>query len=268
MNRMSSRQRRTKFVMLATILLFTFLMVGLSVFPSTSIGSAFFKVSFSKMLVKLHSEWMYEFIAERYDLQKPVRATLIEESEFQKEQVMSSKDTKEQVLSTKHKKEQALSTHSARESENNVSEGFEYNPEIPMPKEHQAYLYKLSKERGIDYEKALAIIKHESGFDPNEISETDDYGYFQVNKINHERLSEALNTPNDPLDPFVNINWGTYLLAELYEKWKEKGYRGNRLDEIVWSCYNRGERGYYENGVATNYVKKVRSALQEIQRIS
>lgn len=255
MNRISSRQRRTSFVMLATILLFTFLLVGLSVFPSK--GNAFFKVSFSEMLVKLYSEWLYELMTERYDLHQPVMATLIEDSESEIEN------------EAKNETVQALSTQSVQKAENNSSEGsegFVYNPEIPMPKEHQSYLYKLSKERQIDYAIALAIIKHESGFDPNKISKTNDYGYFQINKINHESLAKTLNTPNDPLDPYININWGTYMLGQLYSKWS-KEYAGKQLHEIVWSCYNLGEFGYKKHGIATKYVKKVNLALEEIKEI-
>jgi hypothetical protein len=147
------------------------------------------------------------------------------------------------------------------------SSGFVYNKEIPLPKEHQKYLYRLSQERGLDYEKTLAVIKHESGYDPTEISGTNDYGYFQVNKINHEELSEKLDTPNKPLDPYININWGTYKLSELYSYWEEKGVMGNQLDEYVWSSYNKGIGGFRKHGKATKYVKKVREALTEVHAL-
>ncbi|MFF2532369.1 transglycosylase SLT domain-containing protein [Brevibacillus sp. NPDC058079] len=148
-----------------------------------------------------------------------------------------------------------------------TTNGFVYNPNIPMPKKHQEYLYKLCQERGLNYKIALAVIKHESGFDPNEISETDDYGYFQVNIINHEDLASQLNTPNKPLDPIINLNWGTSKLSYLYSYWKERGVSGDQLDTYVWSSYNRGIKGFKDNGVAVKYVKSVRTSLDEIQTI-
>jgi hypothetical protein len=143
-----------------------------------------------------------------------------------------------------------------------------YNPNIPMPQEHQEYLYKLCKERGLDFIKTLAIIKHESKFNPNSINpKTQDYGYFQINIVNHKDLSQKLHTENNPLNPYVNINWGTYKLAELYHYWREKGYEGDRLDEAVWSSYNKGIRGFLKHGHAVKYVQKVRESIKEIQKM-
>lgn len=146
-------------------------------------------------------------------------------------------------------------------------EGFEYDADIPMPKAHQSALYKLCKKKGLDYKKALAVIQHESQYDPNEISETNDYGYFQINKVNHADLVKKLNTPNKPLDPFVNIEWGTTMLSDLYAYWQDKGITGDRLDEYVWSSYNKGIGGFREHGKAVTYIKKVREALTEIRTL-
>lgn len=146
-------------------------------------------------------------------------------------------------------------------------EGFVYKADIPMPKAHQSALYKLCKEKGLDYKKALAVIQHESQYDPNEISETNDYGYFQINKVNHTDLAKKLNTPNKPLDPFVNIEWGTTMLSDLYAYWQDKGITGDRLDEYVWSSYNKGIGGFREHGKAVVYIQKVREALTEIRTL-
>ena len=136
-----------------------------------------------------------------------------------------------------------------------------YNPNIPMPKEHQEYLYELTKERGLDYKKTLAVIKHESVFDANVVNETNDYGYFQINLINHEDLSSKLGTSNQPLDPYTNMQWGTYMLADLYSYWSERGYSGQGLDDAVWSSYNRGLTGFKNNGHATEYIHKMKGAI-------
>ncbi|WPS85630.1 transglycosylase SLT domain-containing protein (plasmid) [Brevibacillus halotolerans] len=178
----------------------------------------------------------------------------------------------EPVTELEKTNERAAVKKETRSEEDNLKElkktsGFIYNNNIPMPKKHQEYLYKLCQERGLNYKKALAVIKHESDFDPNEISETDDYGYFQVNIINHEDLASQLHTPNIPLDPIINLNWGTSRLSFLYSYWKERGVSAEDLDTYVWSSYNRGIKGFKDNGVAVKYVKNIRSAMDEIQAI-
>lgn len=140
-------------------------------------------------------------------------------------------------------------------------DGFVYNENIPMSKEHQAYLYEKVQERNLDYNKVLALIETESGFRSNVISDTKDFGYFQINRINHEYLAEQLNTRNSPLNPYVNINWGTYLLSELYEYWGERGVTGEELDYHVWSSYNKGITGFKKHGMAVQYVSRIQSNL-------
>jgi soluble lytic murein transglycosylase-like protein len=141
-----------------------------------------------------------------------------------------------------------------------------YNPRIPMKKEYQEYLYKLCLQRGLDYKKTLALIKTESSFNPKAHG-GNNYGYFQVNKINHASLSKKLRTPNKPYDPYVNINWGTYMLSDLYRYWKNKGIKGRQLDEYVWSSYNRGLNGFKKHGKAYSYINKMRKNIEYINRL-
>ncbi len=113
---------------------------------------------------------------------------------------------------------------------------------------------------GLDYEKVLAVMEHESKFDPNAIGATSDFGYFQINSINHAWLSETLGTPNDPLDPYVNMQWGTFFLSDLIDYWEKEGLTGTALEEAVLSSYNKGKTGYRRTGKAVNYVEKVRES--------
>ena len=139
-----------------------------------------------------------------------------------------------------------------------------YNPEIPMPKEHQEYLYKLCQEYGLEYKKTLAVIQHESVFDPNATNATNDFGYFQINQVNHATLSEKLQTENNPFNPYVNMQWGTHMLSDLYTYWSSKGYHGQGLDDAVWSSYNRGKTGFLENGHAVAYINKMKASIETI----
>lgn len=142
---------------------------------------------------------------------------------------------------------------------------FIYLDNIGMAKEHQEFLYNLCKEKNLDYLKVLAIIKHESQFNSQNISKTGDYGYMQINKGNHKRLAKALNTPNKPLDPHINIKWGTYMLDDLYTSWRKQGISDktkegeafSKLDRYVLSSYNKGVAGFKKYGEATKYIKRV-----------
>lgn len=139
-----------------------------------------------------------------------------------------------------------------------------YNPDIPMPKEHQEYLYELCQERGLDYVKTLAVIQHESAFNPNATNATNDFGYFQVNQVNHSTLAEKLDTVNDPFNPYINMDWGTYMLSDLYTFWSERGYHGQGLDDAVWSSYNKGRNGFILNGHAVSYINKMKASIENI----
>lgn len=146
-----------------------------------------------------------------------------------------------------------------------LTESTIYRSDIPLPKEQQEFLHERTVELGLDYDKTLAIIKHESKFDANAIGVTNDYGLFQINPNNHEWLAYATKTKNDPLDPFVNIIWGTFMLDDLYDKWSDEGINGQELDEYVWSSYNKGVGGFNRTGKATDYIKKVRVAIAEVK---
>ena len=145
---------------------------------------------------------------------------------------------------------------------------------IKMPINHQKYLYYLTTNRGLNYKKTLAILKHESQFNANEIN-GNDYGYMQINKGNHKGLSKTLNTPNTPLNPYVNLFWGTYMLRNLYDTWEKEGISNEsiegsaftKLDRYVLSSYNKGVAGFKKNGEATNYINNVETELYKINEM-
>jgi LysM repeat protein len=141
-----------------------------------------------------------------------------------------------------------------------------YNPKVPMKRECQEYLYKLTKQRGLDYKKTLALIKTESTFNPNARGGSN-YGLMQINKVSHADLSRKLKTANKPYDPYVNMNWGTYMLADLYKYWKGRGLTGAKLDQYVWSSYNRGLGGAKKYGLKASYVNKMNSNVIYINKL-
>lgn len=179
---------------------------------------------------------------------------------------LSSKTSETKVTSTKT----PATNPSEPQKQNSISRGkphrFEkYNEKVPMPENEQAYLYKLCKERGLNYIDTLAVIQEESHFNKNMISDTNDYGYFQINIVNVEDLSKTCMTENKPLDPLININWGTYKLSWLKTKYHKEGLSGNALTSAVLSSYHMGTAGYEKRGEATDYIEKYYKSVEIVK---
>jgi soluble lytic murein transglycosylase-like protein len=138
-----------------------------------------------------------------------------------------------------------------------------YNARVPLDRELQQYLYDLCRQRNLDYKMALAVIQHESNFNPEALGGGANYGLFQINSCHHGPLSAALNTDNAPFDPKTNINWGTYLLSRLYEKYSGR-YQGEELTRAVLSAYNKGTGGFEKYGHAIRYLEDHERALAKV----
>lgn len=120
--------------------------------------------------------------------------------------------------------------------------------DIPLSQELQEYTFHRCEELGltgpaIDYETVLAMMGQESDYTADAVSPTGDYGIMQINRINHDWLSEALNlkTPEGGevsdayLDPEQCIAAGTKMLADLAARYDDP--------HQVLMAYNMGEAG-------------------------
>lgn len=130
--------------------------------------------------------------------------------------------------------------------------------DCPMDRETQEFTYYLTEGYGIDFTLVMAIIENESYFDPEVISETEDYGLMQINKINHEWFGEHLGI-TDFLDAKQNIRAGVYVLRKLFEKYSDVN--------MVLMAYNMGEEGakrLWNDGIYnTRYTDRVLGFQQE-----
>lgn len=130
--------------------------------------------------------------------------------------------------------------------------------DIPLDQEQQDYVIAKCKEKNIDVELVLAVMKVESNYKFDVVSSTNDYGVMQINKINHKRLKKELNI-NDFLNFYDNTKAGIHILSQY--KWCEN-------EKQMLMCYNMGafgakrlwKKGIYE----TAYTKKVLKARKEI----
>lgn len=128
---------------------------------------------------------------------------------------------------------------------------------LPLSQDLQEYTYNRCMEYGIEdhYEMVLALMWQESNFQPSIISKTNDYGLMQINKANHKWISELLGTTNF-LDPYQNINAGTYLISTLLLKYED--------ESKALMAYNMGEgcaskhwsRGTYSSKYSRSIIEK------------
>lgn len=132
---------------------------------------------------------------------------------------------------------------------------------VALSKELQRYTYDLCVEYSIEeyYALVLAVMWHESVFDAKVISQTNDYGLMQINKINHALLSEKLGI-TDFLNEKQNIEAGIYILSNLILKYED-------VDKALMA-YNMGESGAkrrWADGVyTTTYTTRVRERLAQV----
>lgn len=121
-----------------------------------------------------------------------------------------------------------------------------------MPEEQQEFTYYLCSGYNIDFSLVMALIQNESNFDSSVISATQDYGYMQINEINHQWLTDTLGVTNFT-DPYQNIRAGVFVLRKLYERYQDTN--------MVLMAYNLGENGasrLWEKGIySTDYTENI-----------
>lgn len=130
--------------------------------------------------------------------------------------------------------------------------------EVVMNEDEQKFVYCLANAYAIDFSLVMALMQHESNFRSDVISNTNDYGLMQINKMNHEYLAGALGI-TDFLDPYQNIRAGMFTLRKLFERYQDTN--------MVLMAYNMGEnsatrlwgKGIYE----TNYSRSILTIQQQ-----
>lgn len=133
--------------------------------------------------------------------------------------------------------------------------------EIDLDENIQEFIYLLCEGYNIDYSFVLALIDQESSFTINAVSDTGDYGLFQINEINFEELENKLGI-TDISDPYENTRAGMFILRKLFEKYEEP--------TKVLMAYNMGETGakilWDKNVFSTSYTDKILTLQQEYER--
>lgn len=134
--------------------------------------------------------------------------------------------------------------------------------DVPLSDSLQRYIYEICADEGVPLTLALAMIEHESGFNPEVVSSTNDYGLMQINAINHEWLEEKYRTA-DFLNPYQNAFCGITIIGSYIEKY---GDYGKAL--MAYNMGNYGAQKAWENGVtSTAYSTKILGLMDEYEEV-
>ena len=133
----------------------------------------------------------------------------------------------------------------------------------PLDDDTQQMILDKCEHFNIDFAFTMAVIFKESSFRPNADSGSS-VGLMQINRINHEWLSEKLGI-TDFWDPEQNVTAGLYILRNLFEKYEDPA--------LVLMAYNMGEtgakrlwdKGIYTSDYADGVLQQAEIYNQEIQ---
>lgn len=142
-----------------------------------------------------------------------------------------------------------------------VSEIYLYD--VPLSESLQRYLNEVCADENVPVTLVLAMIEHESQFNPEAVSSTDDYGLMQINNVNHDWLEEDYRCA-DMLNPYQNVFCGVKIVAQYIEK-----YEGDYNKALM--AYNMGDYGArkaWENGIETSqYSKAILELMQKYEEV-
>ena len=154
--------------------------------------------------------------------------------------------------------EVAETTHTTTEvTTSKAVEPDEVYYDCPLSHSLQDYIRELCEKNDIPMSLVIALIRVESSFLVNTISDTGDYGLMQINKINHEWLFEEYGI-TDFLDPYENVFCGITILTQHYNRFQD-------VDKALMA-YNLGATGarrLWEAGIyETSYTQKIKAAME------
>ena len=129
---------------------------------------------------------------------------------------------------------------------------------ISYPQKHSEHVEKYAKEYQIEKELIYAMIKVESNFKDNAISNKEALGLMQILESTANEVAEEIDieiTKEEILDPEINICLGTKYLSNLINKY------GNI--ELAIAAYNAGI-GNVDSWIEKGIIQKDGSDLENI----
>lgn len=137
-----------------------------------------------------------------------------------------------------------------------------YHFNVPLSHSLQDFIYEICADEEVPITLILAMIETESGFNPEIISSTNDYGLLQINKVNHEWLKKTYRTA-DMLNPYQNVFCGIKIIGTYIKKYN------NDLNKALMA-YNMGDYGAkkaWQNGIkSTRYSEKILGLMNKYEK--
>ena len=126
------------------------------------------------------------------------------------------------------------------------------------PKEYEQQVTTYSEMYNVDENLIYAIIKAETNFDPNAVSNKDARGLMQLmydTAADDAKIVEIEINEQNLLEPEININLGTKYISMLIEKYENI--------EVALAAYNAGS-GNVDKWIAENTIKADGSNIENI----
>lgn len=135
--------------------------------------------------------------------------------------------------------------------------------DVPLSQGLQRYIYEICADENVPVTLIYAMIEHESRFDPEIVSDTNDYGLMQINAVNHTQLEEDYRCA-DMLDPYQNVFCGVKIIGEYISKYD------NDLTRVLMA-YNMGDYGArkaWESGITeSSYSNTILDLMQTYEEV-
>lgn len=132
---------------------------------------------------------------------------------------------------------------------------------VPLSHGLQDYIYELCAEEHVPMSLIIAMIDHESRFNPEAISRTNDYGLMQINEVNHESLEERYRCA-DMLNPYQNVFCGIKVIGSYIET-----YGDYTKALMAYNMGNYGARKAWDNGItSTAYTDLILGLMHEYEQ--
>lgn len=134
--------------------------------------------------------------------------------------------------------------------------------DIPLSHNLQRYITDICSDEGVPVALVYAMIEHESQFDEEAVSGTNDYGLMQINSINSEYLEKEYKV-TDLLNPYQNVFCGVKVIGSYLTK-----YEGNCNKALM--AYNMGDYGAQKawlDGIeSSSYSRTILALMSEYEQ--
>lgn len=144
----------------------------------------------------------------------------------------------------------------------------QWQRDISLDEKYQKYLWEWCQMLDLDYNLMLAIAYHESRFDIDAYSRTNDIGLMQVNAGNKAWVNDLAKRKIDLYDPYDNILAGLLIYKHYQDYWENQDIDQTQLTKYALNSYNMGIGGFVSAGYPVNrsYGIRIIETREEMER--